>query len=141
MTKRCERYLTREHKVAILAEWDAKIITLPSDSAGGPDAAVVPWCARLNAIQGVCTLQSCAGHIENGYLHSGHIWLWLDQAKSVEWDRRAYELAAARTIERVTRIYSSWGQEVHCVEFQGEERGCLAESMKMIEWFVTSRIA
>lgn len=131
------RHLTPDHKATILAEWES--LAAAADSGPGcADSLIVPWCDRLNAIHGVCTLQSCAGHIENGYLHSGHIWLWLDQAKSAEWDRRAYELATARTIERVTRIYSSWGQEVHCVEFQGEEWGRLTESMKMIEWFVTS---
>jgi hypothetical protein len=51
-----------------------------------------------NAIPGVCTLQSCAGHVENGYLRGGHLWRWLDGPMSARFNRRALCEAVGRSL-------------------------------------------
>ncbi len=132
------RYLTPEGKAAVLAEWGATLAALHGQTGPGvPDPAIVPWCTRLNAMEGVCTLQSCAGHVErDGTRTAGHLWLWLDMRRSQEWNRRAHELAATPGVERVARLYSPWGQEVHEVWFEGEERGRLTSSLAAITSFV-----
>jgi hypothetical protein len=132
------RYLTSAGKDAALkvyADHRETLIT-PLDDRGGrgfPDTDIVPWCDRLNAMPGVCTLQSCAGHRRDGYLTSGHLWLWLAPDVCEAFRRRAFELARlSPPIERVTTRYAAWGQEIACVEFAGNERDRLAESMRVI---------
>jgi hypothetical protein len=102
----------------------------------------VPWCDRLNALPGVCTVQSCAGHTPEetgGGFRSGHVWLLLDEEMSTAFDTRAMELAAQEEhIERVSRIYAPWGQEVTSITFAGNERGLLDESMRIVLEFFLS---
>ena len=138
-----DRWLTPDVKRKILAEWGVKKQqALPDGDLAGrgfPDPEIIPWCDRLNKIEGVCTLQSCAGHemgsVEGGW---GHLWLWLSEPISRAFDSRAFELASYPHIDRVERIYGSWGQEVASITFAGDERGLLAESGALILRFLGS---
>lgn len=133
------RYLSPAGKYAELAEFDhykTVYVTPPNDSGGRgfPDPAILPWCDRLNALRGICTLQSCAGHRHNdGSLSSGHLWLWLSPDVARAFRTRAFQLAKrSPPIERVYTLYADWGQEIADVRFAGNERGLLAESMELI---------
>lgn len=84
------RYLTPEGKVAELEYWRSaqRTSVRPPGDAGGHgfvDPEIVPWCDVLNAIDGVCTLQSCCGHRtpsadgEGDHVWNGQVWLWLSE--------------------------------------------------------------
>ena len=137
----CPRYLSPEAKERLLADWaKTKATPLPEGELGGrgwPDPNIFPLCDALNALPGVCTLQSCAGHLivladgsENR--QPGHLWLWLSAAVSAEFDRCAFDLATSPTIDWIRRCYGGWGQEITEIIFAGDDRGQLAESSAVI---------
>jgi hypothetical protein len=140
------RFLTVEEKQAELAAWDALCRASRADRAdeggrGFPDADMIPWCATLNAIPGVCTVQSCAGHGSvghPGYVSSAHLWLRLDKTMSAAFDAEAFALAANNGIESVVRAYTAWGKEIASITFAGNERDSLNDSMAMIAAFLQS---
>jgi len=142
------RFLSTDFKRRTLEDWERKkTLILPEDGRGlggrgYPDPEIIPWCDLLNEIPGVCTLQSCAGHgpeDSGGAMRSGHLWLLLDAEMSAAFDARAWELVAdSEHIERASRIYSPWGQEVTNIVFAGNERGMLDESMQLVLDFLAS---
>lgn len=136
------RYLTRDEKVNVLQAWEAMCQTLPEDvpncgdERGFPDPPMIDWCAALNALDGVCTVQSCAGHKRpDGALDSGHLWLRLDSEMTARFDAKALALANAAGIERVSRLYTKWGAEITEVVFLGNERRHLERSMQSVLGF------
>ncbi len=140
------RHLTREAKRRELERWarlraehiDAPGLDHPSEP-GHADPDIYPLCDRLNALHGVCTIQSCAGHIlDDGFMRSGHLWLWLDPATAGKFDRQAWTLAAMPAIQRVARLYLASGQEITCIEFAGNERAMLKDSADAIASFFAS---
>ena len=131
------RHLSPSTKRRELARWKGLRLSAGTKS-GDPDPDIYPLCDRLNALPGVCTLQSCAGHRNGNVLDSGHLWLWLDRRTAERFDRNAWALAAFPTIERVARFYSPSGQEITVIEFQGNERGALATSADVIRLFFES---
>ncbi len=142
-----DRYLSVEGKQENLAEWNqAKSLATPENKRelgghGYPDPDMIPWCDQLNTIPGVCTLQSCAGHgsAQEGYVASpGHLWILLDRELTKRFRARAFELAVRQEIERVSTLYSSWGQEIALIVFAGNERDSLDKSMRTILRFLYS---
>jgi len=138
------RFLTPRAKAIELRVWRDAVRNWRKDEApskggaGFPDPPIIPWCARLNRIPGVCTLQSCAGHRQGRWRSAGRVWLWLTLELSRRFDERALQLAQQPEIERVYRVYSDWGQEVTAIEFRGEEWGRLDASMNVILRFFSS---
>jgi len=133
------RHLSPGSKRVELAEFDRYQVAYPTplDDPGGrgfPDPDILPWCDKLNALPGVCTLQSCAGHRhQDGSLSSGQLWLWLSPDVAHAFHARAFELARqSPPIERLYTLYADWGQEIADVRFAGNERGLLAESMELV---------
>lgn len=133
------RYLTPPEKRRTLVQW-RRLHRTAGKGPGVPDPDMVEWCAQLNAIPGVCTVQSCAGHGRPGSVDSsGHVWVRLSAPMSAAFDAHALRLAASTNlIEQVTRIYAPWGQEVASIAFAGNERGLLADSMRLIVSFFRS---
>ena len=88
---------------------------------------------RLNAIEGLCTVQSCTGHTDaEGFRSSGHLWLKLSAPMMREFIDSACELAANDDcIERVGLTFTP-NCSYAVVEFAGMERGKLGESMTAI---------
>jgi hypothetical protein len=136
------RHLSPEGKRAELAEFDRYKAEhqAPPDDAGGrgfPDPDILPWCDRLNALPGVCTLQSCAGHeYSDGSHSSGQLWICLSPAMARGFRERVFDLAQhSPPIERVYTLYAAWGQEIVDVRFAGNECGLLAESMELVVEF------
>lgn len=62
----------------------------------------------------------------------------MSRPKSRAFDRRAFELASQRLMERVQKIYGEWGREITSLTFAGEERDQLAESGDLILRFLRS---
>lgn len=137
--KGATRYLTPAEKEFVLERWAADLNRhgLEERPGGGyPDPDMVPWCDRINALPGVCTVQSCQGHIENGYLRPGHLWLRLDEPTATAFDREAFRLAGVESIEQVARMYTGWGQEIASITFAGNERDSLAASLRAVLRFL-----
>lgn len=128
------RWLTPDAKAAILREWQHTRATV-AEGLGAPDAEILPLCNKLNEIPGVCTLQSCAGHKRARYRESAHLWLWLSEDLSREFDAQAFAFASEEGIEAVKRRYTPWGQEVTMITFAGKERSGLERSADTIASF------
>ena len=133
-----DRHLSEQEKGRVLATWDKHRRDYPNDGMyGHPDPAMNPWCDAINALPGVCTVQACSGHRRDLGGTSGRcLWLRLDESASSRFDALAFELARQPGIERVYRLYSPWGEEIVDISFQGEEHGCLDETMKTIAKFL-----
>lgn len=145
MTYRAPRYLADEVKAEYLADWQASLsrgrFTEPGEGGHGyPDREMVTWCARLNAINGVCTTQSCAGHrMAADHVYCGEVWLHLSASMTVAFRRRAFELwKRPDLIERVFTIYGDWGAEITSIQFKGAGDELLDESMAFICEFLES---
>jgi len=139
------RHLTDAEKAQILSEWSRLQRTLrPIDRdvpgcRGYPDRDILPLCDALNAIDGVCTVQSCAGHgSPEDVQATGQVWVRLSLAMSRAFDVLAIDLARQPLIEGVARRYQPYGQEIVDVQFQGNERGKLAESIRLVIDFFES---
>ena len=115
------RYLTTESKVAELAVWRELIedagsngFTGAHDRLGGRgyvDREIVALVDALNLIEGVCTLQSCAGHdrrASDGGVYPAEVWLRLSEPMARAFYERAADLGAHPAIEQVALL---WGRD------------------------------
>jgi hypothetical protein len=126
------RYLTEPAKASELAQWRQLISRPWPPGPGNPDPSMIPWCEKINALPGICTLQSCQGH-ENGERGTaGHLWLWLDEEKARAFPTRASELAKSENVEAVSLLFKPWDQQVVEVIFRGSPGGKLGASMQEI---------
>jgi hypothetical protein len=144
------RYLTADGKAKELARWHAQVADESYRGQGGygfPDPPMFKWCERLNAIDGVATLQSCAGHVgelrADGVAYNrsqAGIWLWLSERLATECYRRADELTAATGAERGLSFLFIGEREVVNLDFDGDDQGpgVLDASMERIAAFFES---
>lgn len=148
------RFLTPGEKDSHLAEFEAyKAIPgiwrrdHPDDfgTRGRIDHEVLPLVDDLNALNGVCTIQSCCGHRypwrdrETGEVSEivvpGQLWIRLSYAVMVAVDARVGELLRHDVICHVQRLYSFRdGTEPHDVldvqwkdGHMGEARAVIAD--------------
>lgn len=151
MAEPVDRFLTPTEKQEVLREWaEKRQVSRPASDPGGhgwPDPEIFPLCVSLNALPGVCTLQSCAGHraVESGkgqtFPSSGHLWLRLDEDNTREFEKQVFALYAEKDlIESVSKIYfdSEAGHEIIAIAFAGNERDRLAQSASLILGFFAS---
>jgi hypothetical protein len=144
------RYLTDDEKQAEVARWLADRSgpenQAPPGQGGGcgyPDPDIFPLTDALNALPGVLTDQSCAGHLHPGEepgedaLWSGQLWLRLSEPMMARFTEHAYQLLESPTVERCTRIFHQDIGDVADIVFLGNERGKLAESAAAILAFFT----
>lgn len=81
---------------------------------GWPDPDVFELTDRLNALEGVCTMQSCSGHPQQEVapgawsVFVGFLWLRLSEAMFTAFIERAPHLAADPNVEQVGVM---WGAE------------------------------
>lgn len=122
-----ERYLTPAEKAAHLAEFE-RYKTIPGiwrcdheDDHGGRgsvDHEVLPLVDDLNALDGVCTIQSCCGHrwqvpgepegVECVY--HGQLWIRLDERMARNFDFHVGILLAHSVIWHAQKLYSFQGE-------------------------------
>lgn len=145
------RYLTEHEKKAEVARWleyrSDPANQAPDGQMGGygyPDPAIFPLTDALNAIDGVMTDQSCAGHLHPGeivgedtYWHA-QLWLRLSEPMMEAFTREAYRLLESPLIERVQRIFHPDIGDVADIVFHGSERGKLDDSGALIVAFFES---
>lgn len=108
------RFLTPESKAATLAEWgERKKDSLRPDGdeggAGYVDPEMFPICDAVNAIDGVCTLQSCCGHWReyegDRQRYAAELWLWLSEPIFKRWTKHAWRLKSIPLFEVVRTIH------------------------------------
>lgn len=118
------RYLTDEEKrreLALLAQNQ------------NLDPEIVPYLEQINSLQGICTVQSCAGHKrKDGYQDDGHLWLRMSQSVTTSFCNSAVIVAKHPYITRVARLYQSDGQEIVEICFFGQADGKLEASMQFL---------
>ena len=132
------RYLSPAEKVHVLAGWDArKREPRPDGDLGGrgyPDPEIFGLCNALNAIPGVCTLQSCAGHrLGPMNLQPGHLWLRLDETLSGRFRQTVFDLLRQPTIQGIATLYHFGDREIVEIVFDGTERGAACFERSVIE--------
>lgn len=144
-------YLTAEEKAYIQGEWGDRRAGLSDvTSPGTPDPDIFPLCDALNAIEGVCTVQSCAGHrspepkswdtrTDGDGLVAGQLWLRLSADMLHAFERSVGTLLLSDEIEQVSLI---WGRHrgytngpVVDIVFRGNERGQLHDSERVLLGF------
>jgi hypothetical protein len=128
------RYLTPDEKATTLRRWEETKAAFAAGKAAGtirgetagygyPDVEMYATCDALNAIEGVCTAQSCSGHrvayddhgqvMANGEhvgptLWSGVLWIKLDEAMHARFVDQVWWLAERPGIERVSLLLGEW---------------------------------
>lgn len=107
---------------------------------GWPDPEILPWCEKINEIEGICTLQSCAGHPANkhDYIHPGQLWLWMTGEKSFAFEKVALDLAAEDGIETVRKLYQHYGRVIIDIVFKGQGTGDFDKTMSVILKYLQS---
>ncbi len=137
------RYLTDAEKRIELLEFRQRCTPDWDGLASLPDPAMVPYLLELNRIPGLCTLQSCSGHVAvdprdgSEYITGGHLWLWSSRAMMKKFYSAALGLAQHPEIERLRILFQAHGREIVDIEFQGAAHGELATSMGIIIGFFT----
>ena len=132
------RWLTAEEKAREMATWERRRQQAVS-GPGAPDQPILAYVDSINALPGICTVQSCAGHRDHaGTVISGHLWLRLDRDTAKRFRQNALALASEAAVERVSVIFQPWGQEMAELVFRGEGTGELTESMLVVMRFLQS---
>lgn len=147
-TRNSIQHLTPELKHQVLLAWEelkarGRVTGNKEGGEGYPDEAVFPLCDRLNALDGVCTMQSCAGHRRPSadrvgqYIYPGEVWLWLSESMLRWFAEAAGRLAGQDGIEAVSVLYGRYddNRAVVSIQFQGNEQGRLSSSSDKVGCF------
>lgn len=135
------RWLTDEDKAAQLYQWyKLRRGTIPDrkdlGGRGFPDRDIYDLTDQLNSIEGICTVQSCAGHLpetSDGGIYPGSLWLWMEETTQDWFREHVWELVSQDCIEQAAILYGrERTKDVVEILFAGNERGRLAESSQAI---------
>ncbi len=131
------RYLTVEHEKKIQNDLRVLYPTANKERNNGLDIDVVPYLKRLNAIDGVATLQSCAGHNVGDYIESAHLWIWLSEELAQRLYLDAPLLAQNKNMEAVQIYFVGEPpiQEIIQIIFRGNPYSMLPEACEHITAF------
>lgn len=126
------RYLSQVEKQRIVAAWGRTRAQPCLGRSGDPDPDILGLTDALNAIPGICTLQSCSGHIRNGLVERAHLWLKLSKAAMCRFYLAAPALAQHRMIESVSIRFGTGEGEIVEITFMGNECGLLSQAVAVI---------
>lgn len=147
-----DRYLTDTEKQSELAEF-ARYRADPNNwrkahpendgGSGYIDHEVLPLCDALCEIDGVCTIQSCCGHVNKyGYNMAGQLWIRLSAPMAAAFDARVGDLLAESVIYHVCKLYTviegREPREIVDIQFHGEADGRMPEAAEVILRFFAS---
>lgn len=134
------RYLSDAEKATVLVDL--------YNNLEGLDEGMLPYLERINAMRGLVTLQSCAGHKgvstfegeQYDCIESGHLWLRMDVTRHAHFYAMISCLACSPLIERVSLLFlpKKPGQpegveNVAEIIFRGRGTGQFEEAM---EWII-----
>lgn len=146
------RFLTEAEKDGEIASFEAyKLLPgiwrrdHPDDHGGSGrvDHEVLPLVDALNALEGVCTVQSCCGHRwpvgdehNSEYVHNGQLWLRLGEDVACAFDTNVGDLLKHEVIVHVQKLYAyqtmTEPHEVFDVQWKD---GCMDEAQGVIVEF------
>lgn len=122
-------HLSAEAKAKELKIWKDKCAgPRGAPGEGFPDERIIPFCTIINALPGVCTLQSCAGHPRTSEQHwsaPGQLWLWFSEWEFNLFTKQAPILAENPQIESIKILFARWNDRRVVVDicFKGDETG------------------
>lgn len=130
-------FLNEREKSGHVSRW-RELRSCPADAgAGSPDPAIFSLTDALNDLEGVCTVQSCAGHIRAGTIYTAHVWLRVSRSVLQSMLQSASKVVQHDEIEELAVRY---GREktgpIIEIMFAGDERGCLARSSSIVLQYV-----
>lgn len=132
------RYLTPSEKAEQIAAWHQQRAdfenqrpTLNRDPAGlgFPDPEIYNLTDRLNAIEGVCTVQSCSGHVIGiqDVQWNANLWLRLSEPITEQFLECVSDLTEERpAVERVALVFGPPEGEIVEIVFEGLNVGAEA---------------
>ncbi len=145
------RHLTEGLKAAILKGWEQRKVETAGRpwESGFPDPDVFLLCDQINAMPGICTVQSCAGHRkpcpdgESAWASEAHVWVRLDVRIEPAFDYAAFDLAGQPNIYGVGKRYCPTDGAVATVDFAGldvagtdeHRQAALQDSMERVARF------
>ena len=132
------RYLAESEKERRVKEWLEARSRWYVCSPGNPDPEIFWLTDALNALSGICTLQSCSGHMLNGFVQSGSLWVKLSNGVMSQFYKAAPVLARQDVVEDVSIRFGTGEGEIVEIVFKGNERGLLRESESVILSFFKS---
>jgi hypothetical protein len=130
-------FLSPREKAEELSGWLAARAAASDPSyPGTPDPDIYGLVDALNALPGVCTVQSCSGHgpeerKADGGITPGRVWLRLSARVFRRFERHVAHLIAGPGVEEASVRYGrarDGAPPVVDIVFAGKERGHLAES-------------
>ena len=136
------RYLTEREKEEKLGYLRDRYEKASLDPDGHLDLELIPYLERINACDGMVTLQSCTGHeksVIRNYTCNGHLWVRLNKELTILFDQKLIILIKSALINQVDKMYSFFKekelQEVINVSFKGHEAHSFCQSMGFITNF------
>jgi hypothetical protein len=112
-------------------------------TSGTPDTEIIGFTDLVNAIPGVCTIQSCAGHLsfeakaEERLVSPAHVWLRVTEPIHKVILETAPDLVSHDLIEEVNLRFGRCDEgPIVEIIFAGRERGMLDVSAELIVAFL-----
>lgn len=136
------RYLTRREKEKTLGYLRDTYKKASLDPDGHLDLEMIPYLERINACDGMVTLQSCTGHKKSKKYPSmsgGHLWVRLSKEMTVLLDGRLWQLVRCKFVTQIDKIYHFYEfvevREVIDISFPGHEDDSFYQTMEFITQF------
>ena len=136
------RYLTEREKEKALGYLRDEYKKASLDPDGHLDLEMVPYLERMNACDGIMTLQSCTGHKKSkkrNYTFDGHLWIRLSEKSTALFNERLTVLVRSPLINQVEKQYSYYKQkelqEIINIMFRGHEADSFYRSIEFIAQF------
>ena len=136
------RYLTEREKEKTLGYLRDAYKKASLDPDGHLDLEMIPYLERINACDGMVTLQSCTGHKKSkkrNYTFGGHLWIRLNKELTAIFDERLIALVKSASINQVEKNYSYYKQrelqETIVIMFEGHEADSFYRSIEFIAQF------
>jgi len=136
------RYLTEREKEETLGYLRDEYKKASLDPDGHLDLEMIPYLERINACEGMVTLQSCTGHKKSkkrNYTFDGHLWIRLNKELTASFNERLIALVKSASISQVEKKYSHYGQkelqEIIVIIFKGHESDSFYQSIEFITQF------
>lgn len=136
------RYLTKQEKektLGYLREAYKKASLAPD---GYLDLEMIPYLERINACDGMVTLQSCTGHKKSkkrNWTAGGHLHLKLSEETMEIFDEKTGVLVKSKLINQVTILYSYYKktaiEKIVNIHYQGHEDDFFYQAMEFITKF------
>lgn len=138
-------FLTASEKRRHVARWQTlRTMRFDPRSVGTPDAEIFGLTDLINALPGICTVQSCAGHVRQGaepqtkIVDAAHLWLRVDQPVFQAIFDGTATLLSHREIEELNVRFGRFGEgPIIEIIFAGHERSKLDLSGALILAFLS----